>query len=154
MPAAEPITVIKRNVQGQETWRYTGRLLEERDGIIRLEAAFDRDDIFLAGMPLKRGDRFVETYYSNRWYNIFEVHAREDDSLRGWYCNVSTPVKYEGEREISYVDLALDLLVFPDGRQVILDEEEFAALEITTEFRRRAKESLAELRRRFSGEPG
>lgn len=154
MPAAGPITVIKRNVQGQETWRYTGSLLEERDGIIRLEAAFDRDDMLLAGMPLKRGDRFVETYYSDRWYNIFEVHARENDSLRGWYCNVSTPVKYESEREISYVDLALDLLVFPDGRQVILDEEEFASLEIPAEFRRRAKESLAELRRRFSGEPG
>ena len=30
--------------------------------------------------------------------------------------------------QIRYVDLALDLLVFPDGRQLVLDEDEFEAL--------------------------
>ena len=30
-------------------------------------------------MILAKGDRFVETYYTNRWYNTFEIHAREDD---------------------------------------------------------------------------
>ena len=30
---------------------------------------------------VKRGDRFVETYYSARWYNIFEIHDRDDGAL-------------------------------------------------------------------------
>lgn len=150
---SQPVTVIKRNLQGEETWRYTGKLLEKQDGVIRLEAWFDREDLDVAGMPMIRGDRFVETYYTDRWYNINEVHAREDDRLRGWYCNISLPVQSEGEGVISYVDLALDLVVFPDGRQVVVDQDEFAALNISEEVRRRAEESLAELQRSFTRRP-
>ncbi len=32
---------------------------------------------------------------------------------------------------LSYVDLALDLLVFPDGRQFVLDEDEFLKLDLS-----------------------
>ena len=142
------ITVIKRNDRGQETWRYQGRLLEQADGRLVLEAFFDREDIWLQGMLLSKGDRFIETYYTDRWYNLFEIHARDDDSLRGWYCNISRPAEIEGDT-ISWIDLALDLLVFPDRRQVVLDEDEFARLEISPEERRQAKAALVELRAIF-----
>jgi hypothetical protein len=142
------ITVIKRNDRGQETWRYQGRLLEQADGRLVLEAFFDREDIWLQGMLLSKGDRFIETYYTDRWYNLFEIHARDDDSLRGWYCNISRPAEIEGDT-ISWIDLALDLLVFPDRRQVVLDEDEFARLEISPEERRQAQAALVELRAIF-----
>jgi hypothetical protein len=142
------ITVIKHAVDGQETWRYSGRLLEQGEGYIRLEAFFDRDDINLHGMPLQRGDRFVETWYTDRWYNIFEIHSRSDDLIRGWYCNVGRPAEYQNGH-LSYIDLALDLLVFPDGNQLVLDEAEFAALDLPDEDRERAMEALAELQARF-----
>ncbi len=119
--------VSKRDVNGREVWGYPARLLVRGAHCVRLEAFFDRPDTWLHGMLLGRGDRFVETFYSDRWYNIFEIHARQDDALRGQYCNVGYPAVL-GAEVISYRDLALDLLVFPDGRQVVLDEDEFAAL--------------------------
>ena len=142
------ITVIKRNDRGQETWRYQGRRLEQADGRLVLEAFFDREDMWLQGMLLSKGDRFIETYYTDRWYNIFEIHSRDDDSLRGWYCNISRPAEIEGDA-VSWIDLALDLLVFPDRRQVVLDEDEFARLEISPEERRQAQAALVELQAIF-----
>jgi protein associated with RNAse G/E len=145
----QPITVIKRNAQGVETWRYMGELLAHQGSQVVLQAFFDREDTRVDGMLLTQGDRFIETYYTDRWYNIFEIRAHTDDRLRGWYCNVGKPAVFEAEDVLSYVDLALDLLVFPDGRQVVLDEDEFAALNLPPEVRRRALGGLRDLQARF-----
>ncbi len=142
------ILVRKLNYLGQETWRYPAKVLQRDSEKIILEAFFDRQDMSLHGMVLARGDRFVETYFTNCWYNIFEIHDREDDRLKGWYCNVATPALVDGDT-ISYVDLALDLLIFPDGRQIILDEDEFASLPITMSERTKAREALTELQNYF-----
>jgi protein associated with RNAse G/E len=142
------ITVSKRNEHNLETWRYKACLLENENGRIVLEATFDREDINVHGMLLAKGDRFVETYYTNQWYNIFEIHAGEDDQLRGWYCNIGQPAEFDGQ-VLSYIDLALDLLVFPDGRQIVLDEDEFAELDITDQMRQQALYALANLRSLF-----
>ena len=145
MPA---IIVLKLDAQGRETWRYHGEVVRSLADRVVLEAHFDREDRLFHGMPLRRGDRFVETYFTDRWYNIYEIHAREDDSLRGWYCNVGKPALLDGDC-LSYVDLALDLLVFPDGRQVVLDEDEFLKLDISPADRQQALAALAELKQVF-----
>ena len=144
------ITVIKRDILGRETWRYRGNLLHQEPERIVLEAFFDREDMEFHGMPLRKGDRFIETYYTDRWFNVLEIHAREDDRLRGWYCNISQPAEIDGN-QLSYVDLALDLLVFPDGIQVVLDTEEFARLELTDWQRNRAWDALKNLQAQFKG---
>jgi len=72
----------------------------------------------------------VEVYYTDRFYNIFEIHDRDDRYLKGWYCNVGPPAVMEADNRLSYVDLALDLWVVPDGVQTELDEDEFAALDL------------------------
>lgn len=144
------ITVIKRNVHGQETWRYQGRLLEKDGNKVVLEAFFDRKDTWVGGLLLATGDRFLETYYTDRWYNFFEIHARQDDRLRGWYCNIGCPAEIDGDT-LSYVDLALDLVVLPGGQQVILDEDEFEQLEISPDTRARARTALSELQHTFRG---
>ncbi|MDD2695840.1 MAG: DUF402 domain-containing protein [Anaerolineales bacterium] len=149
MPA---ITVIKRDISGREIWRYSGEVLERGRTRLVLQAVFDREDMSLHGMPLRKGDRFVETYYTDRWYNIYAIHSRDDGHLRGWYCNVCRPARIEDQR-LSYDDLALDLLVFPDGRQVVLDEGEFEALELDAETRRCARLALAELQDEFACPP-
>ena len=151
MDVNQEITVIKQNPQGEETWRYQGRLVERGEETIIIEAHFDREDMEFHGMQLCKGDRFVETYYYDRWYNIFAIHDREDGRLKGWYCNIATPTVIENSR-ILYKDLALDLLVFPDGRQLVLDEDEFAELSISAEKRAKARAALAELRTLFKEE--
>ncbi len=149
MSAMTNITVIKRNLKGEETWRYTGVLLRNTADAIVLEALFNREDLPFQGIVLKRGDRFVETYYTGRWYNIFEIHDRDDDTLKGWYCNVTKPAVLESETILSYVDLALDLWVAADGSQVVLDEDEFAALNLDAETKALARAALAELQAVF-----
>ena len=47
---------------------------------------------------------------------------------------------------VAYVDLALDLWVSADGRQTVLDEEEFEKLRIDEEMRAGALTGLEELR--------
>jgi protein associated with RNAse G/E len=145
----QPITVIKRNLQGEETWRYTGRILDRGPDHIILEASFNRRETPLVDTVLRRGDRFLETFYTDRWYNIFEIHDRDDDRLKGWYCNIGFPAVIEADDRISYIDLALDLWVTPDGRQSVLDEDEFSALAIDVETRSKALAVLDDLRERF-----
>jgi uncharacterized protein len=142
------ITVLKLDPQGRETWRYHAQVVQSLADRVVLEARFDREDRLFHGMPLCRGDRFLETYFSDRWYNIYEIHARQDDSLRGWYCNIGKPALLDGDC-LSYVDLALDLLVFPDGRQVVLDEDEFLSLDISATDRQQALAALDELKQVF-----
>ena len=142
------ITVIKQNPKGQETWRYPGRILARGENYLVLEAFFDQDDTDFHGMCLGRGDRFVETYYSNRWYNILEVHDRADDRLKGWYCNISSPA-IEKDGLLIYKDFALDLLVFPDGRQIVLDEDEFDDLKLSPREHKSALTALVELQSHF-----
>jgi protein associated with RNAse G/E len=140
--------VIKQNIDGNETWRYRGRLVKQDDHSITLEAFFDLETLDLHGLVLQRGDRFIETYYTDRWYNIFEIHAQEEYTLRGWYCNIATPAQIFNDR-IEYRDLALDLLVFPDGSQMVLDEDEFEQLNISDDFREMAVNALSELKMLF-----
>jgi hypothetical protein len=142
----DEITVIKLNPRREETWRYTGQVLARGEGWARIEALFNRDDMLFQEVLLKRGDRFVEEYYADRWFNIFEIYDRADGKVKCWYCNVTLPAEIEGD-VIRYVDLALDLIVYPDGRQKVLDEDEFAALEIPAEVRGGALAALEELKR-------
>ncbi len=140
-----PITVHKLNPQRQETWQYSGEELRRSDQGVLLQASFNRDDSDFHGIPFKRGDRFVEAYFFERWYNVFEIYDRDDGRLKGWYCNVTMPIEVDGG-DLRYVDLALDLLVFPDGRQLVLDEDEFEALEIDVKTRQHALQALEDLK--------
>lgn len=142
------ITVIKLDHLGRESWRYSGQLVERGDHKITIEAFFDRNDFEFHGMMFCKGDRFIETYYDDRWYNILEIHDIEEDKLKGWYCNVGFPAEIENHT-ISYKDLALDLLVFPDGTQIVLDEDEFWELKLLPDERKHSLEALKELQTIF-----
>ena len=121
-----------------------------------LEARFRPPDLAFMGIVIRAGDRFIEMYFTDRWYNIFEILDRDDDRLKGWYCNIGKPVVMESENGISYLDLALELWVDPDGRQTVLDEDEFAALDLDAHTKSKARTALEELQERFSDkkEPG
>ena len=140
-PDPENIIVIKLNTQHQETWRYEGHILSQEANSILIEAYFNRPDLPFHGITLRENDRFIERYFTNRWYNIFEIHDRDDDRVKGWYCNVTTPAQFSPGM-ISYVDLALDLLVYPDGQHLVLDQDEFQALDINENQRVQAEQAL------------
>jgi uncharacterized protein len=139
------ISVIKQNVLGQETFRYTGKILASYPNAIVIEAFFNRPDLPFHGITMVKGDRFIEIYFRQRWFNIFEMHDRIDDHLKGWYCNVTKPACITPQ-QISYIDLALDLLVFPNGNQLVLDEDEFLELSLDEDTRQDARVAINELK--------
>lgn len=147
------VIIIKLNPQREEVWRYSGEILKRSGDSVLVEAYFNRPDKPFHGIVMREGDRFIEKYFLTRWYNIFEIHDRDDGRIKGWYCNISEPAQLDGDR-ISYVDLALDLLVYPDGRQLVLDEEEFTRLSIPVGVREKATAALEELQDQFSNAAG
>ena len=147
--AAERIKVQKKNPAGEVTYEYEGTLLSLDEHSIVLEALFDRADMPFMDVVFKTGDRFVEYYYTDRWYNIFAVHDRDTDKVKGWYCNIGKPAVFE-DGIVSYVDLALDLWVSENGEQRVLDEDEFEELKLNEELRTGALKGLEELKNLFT----
>jgi predicted RNA-binding protein associated with RNAse of E/G family len=137
-----PIEVVKLDHTGGEVFRYPGRVLARTPQSITLEAFFSQGDTAIGEVVLQHGDRFVETFYTDRWYNIFEIYGRDTDKLKAYYCNIGHPAQIENGM-VSYRDLALDVLALPDGRRTLLDEEEFLMLDLTKDVRRKALAGLA-----------
>lgn len=139
------ISLIKRNHLGVEVWRYPGRLVKKNNKGVLVQAAFNRSDLPFHGLIFKQNDRFLELYLFNHWFNIYEIHDRDTDEVKCWYCNVTRPAEI-GLDSIAYDDLALDLLVYPDGRQLVLDEDEFKSLSLSSTDTQQARSGLAQLK--------
>jgi hypothetical protein len=142
-PIAARVTVRKLDHAGRQVTTYPGRVLRRDERAIVLRTAWERAPLDLGYVVLEPGDRWTEYFYADRWYNIFEICA-SDGRLKGWYCNVTRPACV-GDREVSAEDMALDLWVAPDGETQVLDEDEFAALPLTSSERDVARQALAEL---------
>ncbi len=61
------------------------------------------------------------------------------------YCGTSKG-RHEG---VTFVDLALDVLVFPDGKLKVLDKDEFEKLDLTQEQKKKSLEAVEELKKIF-----
>jgi len=139
------VTIYKLDHNGEEKFVYRGQVLERSGAAMIVEARFGLEHKRQDYVTFKKGDRFVEYYYSDRWYNVYAIYDVDDDSLKGWYCNITRPAKFEGDH-IYADDLALDYFLQPNGKEFILDEEEFNALGLDSKESAAAREALAELR--------
>lgn len=141
------ITVHKLDDRGNEIWRYHGQVLNRTASAVRLLAAFDRPPIQVGPLDLETGDLFLETFYHDRWYNHFAVFSIDNSAFRGWYCNIARPARIL-ENRIYQEDLALDLVVLPEGESTVLDREEFEALNLPPDDRAQALQALHHLQGR------
>ena len=141
---ATNMTIHKLDEKGNELWVYKAIKKEQSDSWITFDALFDRDAVDIAGLQIRRGDRFVETFYFDRWYNIFAIYQKVTNRFKGWYCNIARPALLEGNH-LYAEDLALDLVVLPDRRVTVVDRDEFDALTIPAVDRLRALEALDDL---------
>jgi uncharacterized protein len=140
--------IQKKNLAGEVVVQYEGRVVRRDENAVTLEAFFELNDMAFMDIVLKKGDRFIETFYTDRWYNVFEIYDRDDKSFKGWYCNIGKPVVIQ-EDVISYIDLALDLWVAPNGTQTVLDEDELKALNLDDELKQKVYAGLHELQAEF-----
>ncbi len=144
----QQILVRKLKPNHEETRRYWAKVLAVYTDGVLLEAFFDVEDRHLKGMELDKGDRFIERYYSNRWYNIYEIYKDGEKELKGWYCDIAEPAVFK-EKEISFVDLALDMLVLASGTLSVLDWDEFDHLRLNKDQKDKAVAALDELKDLF-----
>src|SRR4051794_32675278 len=71
----EPVRVQKLKPSGEVAVEWTGRLVSRDAHSLVLEARFNRKTMPLGYVTMATGDRFVETYYTDRWYNVFAIYA-------------------------------------------------------------------------------
>jgi predicted RNA-binding protein associated with RNAse of E/G family len=148
----EPVTVQKLKPSGEIAIEWSGHLLSRDAHSLVLEARFNRKTMPLGYVTMATGDRFVETYYTDRWYNVFAIYAGDSGEFKGWYCNISRPTQIveparPGEAIlVKTVDLALDYFRQPSGRDFVLDEDEFAELKLPPAEAAAARAALNELR--------
>jgi hypothetical protein len=64
-------------------------------------------------------------YWRDQWYNVYVNYALSG-AVDHFYCNVGLPPVI-ADHTISFVDLDLDVQIWPDGRFEVLDADEFAA---------------------------
>ena len=126
---------------------YQGYALLREPNHLLIHARWDRDALDLGYMTFQTGDHFYEHYYTDKWFNVFEIRSRKG-GLKGWYCNVTKPARVDGYTVLSE-DLELDLFVSADRQEVVtLDEEEFEDRGFSQEVREAALGGLEELRER------
>lgn len=106
--------------------------------------------------PIYRpGDVTCEFFWAGRWWNTIAGFDPITGELRGYYCNVAYPPQFvAGDTpRVSYVDLDLDIVVFPDGRHELHDADEFAEYSARyaypAETVARAWQTVEEIRRRI-----
>ncbi len=60
--------------------------------------------------------------FAGKWFEIVKV-IDKNNVIKGYYCNINEPFKRIGSG-YEIFDLFIDLWVFPDGKYVVLDEDE------------------------------
>lgn len=119
----ESVTVISRkyDLSIRRTWEC--RLVERRDQLLIFVGEFDQTvehpDLGL----IEAGTVSYEYYWLDRWYNVFRFHT-PDGEFRNFYCNINMPPTFKNG-VLEYIDLDIDLILWPDGRTITLDEADF-----------------------------
>lgn len=131
---AKVITIIKHSAGNNTSFKWPSKLIKESVNMCLVDARFNGKPGNIGKISIQTGDRFVERYYDDRWYNAWKIYEAESDVLKCYYFNISRPAVFKDE-SIEWEDLALDLVVFPDGTRMLLDQDEFALLDLDEETR-------------------
>lgn len=137
--------VYKCNHHGEMVWQYPATVVERGADFICLSAIFNNRDTDLGFVVFRRGDTFTEWFYSRRWYNVFRVADGQTTELKGWYCNITRPAIIT-PNAVRADDLKLDVYVMPDGRIILLDEDEFNDLALKASERAAALDAVERIR--------
>ncbi len=139
------VNSLKYDLRIRKSW--TCRLIEQNASLLVLSGEFDEDIAHPGLGSIARGTKSQEFYWLDRWYNIFRF-SEPDGKFRNFYCNIAMPPRFTGNT-LDYVDLDIDVIVWPDGKTETLDEDDFianaSAFSYPTDVRTNALSSLAEL---------
>ena len=117
------IEVNSRSFDGsvRKSWRC--ELIEQRDQLVLAVGVFETEVHHPDLGHIKIGTVSYEFFWLDRWYNIFRFHEPSGE-LRNYYGNICMPPTFENG-VLDYVDLDIDVLIFPGAAPVVLDREEY-----------------------------
>lgn len=124
------VMVAKLAPNGHETTRYSGTVVrqEEPEQWVEIEARWTNRPVAVGGLRFEPGAILREAFSPHLPFNAFTVFD-PSGNLRGWYANVTYPAKLDADQEpplLVWHDLYLDVVAFPDGSFMLLDEDELA----------------------------
>jgi len=126
---------------------WTAELISQTSSRIDLVGVFESTIEHRDLGRIDAGTVSYEFYWPDRWYNIFRFEY-PDGKLRNYYCNVAMPPVLS-ETALEYIDLDIDVLVWPDREPIVLDRDEFeenrVALSYPSDIVEKAEKSLKEL---------
>lgn len=145
----QEVTVVSRKFDLSVRRRWKCGLISQKNDLLVFVGTFaetvNHSDLGL----ISKGTVSFEYYWLNRWYNVFRFDG-PDGTFRNYYCNIAMPPKFDGAT-LDYVDLDIDLIVWPGGEAVTLDEDDFTAnaakYSYPDDIRERALETVTELKR-------
>ncbi len=122
--------------------------LDDASSMIRFRRNFGREGIYDGlGTRKESGDYAVTEAKVGEW-SFKTSYFSKDGRYKGTYVNLNTPMEFY-PRGIRYVDLEVDICLWPDGRVEKLDEEKLdtAAAEglVTEKLTKIVKEKIEEL---------
>jgi protein associated with RNAse G/E len=117
------IRVNSRKYDGTIGRTWICELFEQCGSLIVVRGVFDRDVEHPQLGHINHGTTSYEFYWLDRWFSIFRFFE-PDGRFRNYYCNVNMPPTFMSS-VIDYIDLDLDVIVWPDGRFVTIDRDEF-----------------------------
>ena len=118
-----PIHIVSTKYDGSPHWEFDSRLVLVRDTLVVTQDFAGQVYHSWKGPHTEPFD-VRNHFWSDRWYNVMRCDRPKGGGLEYWYCNATTPAQYDGET-VRYIDLDLDVLVFPDGKTKVVDEDEF-----------------------------
>lgn len=144
-PPTAHVSVQSRKYDGRLQRSWPARLAVQTGSLLVLDATFTEEIRHPWLGTIVPGTRSTEYYWTDRWYSIFRF-AEPHGALRNFYCNINQPATFDGQT-LTFVDLDIDLLIWPDFAYRILDEDEFATNSVKfkypAELQRQARAALA-----------
>ena len=117
------ITVNSRKYDGSLSRSWQCEVVSRTQHAIVLKGVFDETVNHGDLGTIEQGTVSIEYFSELLWFNVFRFETPRGE-LRNYYANICIPAKV-GDCNVDYVDLDIDVVVWPDGRVAVLDRDEF-----------------------------
>lgn len=120
---SELFKINSRGFDGSIRRSWSCELIERDESRLVFVGVFEFDVEHPELGSIGRGTTSYEYYWLDRWYNVF-AFFEPNGSFRNYYCNINMPPALK-DSELDYIDLDLDVVVWPNGSIVTLDRDEY-----------------------------
>ncbi len=99
-------------------------------------------------IPKQRGDYGITEITLGSWKLQTEYYSKNGE-FKGAYYNINTPIEFYPPNILRYIDLAIDVVKWPNGEVKIIDKEElneaYENKEISEKLKRKAEQKAQEI---------